>query len=88
MKSHIRKVNSIIEETCNEITGMISDPSTNNNYSPEDFKVTCDFISKLARDILAALDEPLILQPYFDKINVPIKFALNQFEAYKVLSEI
>ena len=88
IKSDIRKINNIIEETCNELSGMIEEPSTYTYYSNEGFKITCNFINKLSSDISAALDNPSILQPYADKIKGPLNSVLNHVEAFKIISEI
>ena len=88
IKSDIRKINSIIEETCNELSGMVEEPSTYTYYANDGFKITCNFINKLSSDILAALDDPSVLQPYVDKIKGPLNSALNHVEAFKIISKI
>ena len=83
MKSDIRKVNNIIEETCNEIAGMIVEPSTFTYFSPEGIKITCNFINKFSSDISATLDNPsIVFESYVEKLKTSIEPYVENMNAF------
>lgn len=68
-KADIGKVNTIITEVCSSVLSK-AQPTISSNYTPQDLKATCDYISKVANDITAGLDNPAIIQSYVDKLKI------------------
>jgi len=69
MKADIAKTNNIVTQVCDSILAQ-AQPTYSANYNPQDLKATCDYISKVASDITAGLDNPAIIQSYVDQLKI------------------
>jgi len=69
LKADIAKTNNIVAQVCDSIIAQ-AQPTYSANYNPQDLKATCDYISKVASDITAGLDNPEIIQSYVDQLKI------------------
>ena len=72
MKQDFGKVNAVIADVC---ANLVADPAAPSGYlraTKGDLISTCDYINKVANDIVLGFDNPSITQGYVDKLNTAI----------------
>ena len=82
IKHDIAKVNWVISNTCHKIIGEANKPESFSYYTPERFNTTCNYVNKVAGNILLEPDDPSFTQYYVDKFTRSINAVQEISDVY------